>query len=315
MDDKELRAAADALKTATTALGDREVLTLDTLSDPDGARLYSEYIQAFRHMFAVAISHRSSQMLESGVIPKDFDRSNQRAGQLVHAISMTLEYPCGALVPYPAVVRALGSKWFQDDGAAPLSNATKNRHVAAFSALMRHLLRYGIVDRVPEYPYATETGARTDFLSREEWARLEFALRPNAKIAARFLLQTAMRLSEAWRCWFDLDNNNAILSDTKNGQRRVVPVDPELAIEFQTTRATYAKRDFQRDFAEAVGRILPGRDLVVHSLRHTAASWLMQQNVPLVVVADILGHKSLNTTRRYSHLSTTQKSAVLGLLR
>jgi integrase len=40
-----------------------------------------------------------------------------------------------------------------------------------------------------------------------------------------------------------------------------------------------------------------------HSLRHTGATWLVQQGVPLYSVQQILGHTSPNTTQIYSHLS------------
>ena len=43
--------------------------------------------------------------------------------------------------------------------------------------------------------------------------------------------------------------------------------------------------------------------LVFHSLRHTAASWLVQRGVDLLTVAAILGHKSIKMCERYSHLS------------
>jgi site-specific recombinase XerD len=46
------------------------------------------------------------------------------------------------------------------------------------------------------------------------------------------------------------------------------------------------------------------RDKVVfHSLRHSFASWLVQNDQPLYVVAECLGHSSLSMTKRYSHLN------------
>ena len=40
-----------------------------------------------------------------------------------------------------------------------------------------------------------------------------------------------------------------------------------------------------------------------HDLRHTAASHLVMAGVDLITVGDLLGHKNIQTTRRYSHLS------------
>lgn len=40
-----------------------------------------------------------------------------------------------------------------------------------------------------------------------------------------------------------------------------------------------------------------------HDLRHTYASWLVIDGVPLRVVQQLLGHESIRTTERYSHLA------------
>lgn len=40
-----------------------------------------------------------------------------------------------------------------------------------------------------------------------------------------------------------------------------------------------------------------------HSLRHTCASWLAEQGVPMLVIKDILRHTNLKQTLRYSHLN------------
>lgn len=46
-----------------------------------------------------------------------------------------------------------------------------------------------------------------------------------------------------------------------------------------------------------------GLDVTIHALRHTHASWLLSEGMPLEAVQDQLGHESILTTRRvYAHL-------------
>ena len=54
--------------------------------------------------------------------------------------------------------------------------------------------------------------------------------------------------------------------------------------------------------------------VVFHSLRHTFASWLVQRGVPLYTVAELMGHTTLEMTKRYSHLAPdTMRAAAMGL--
>jgi len=48
-----------------------------------------------------------------------------------------------------------------------------------------------------------------------------------------------------------------------------------------------------------------------HDLRHTFASHLVMANVDLRTVQELLGHKTLEMTMRYSHLAPAHKAAAV----
>ena len=52
----------------------------------------------------------------------------------------------------------------------------------------------------------------------------------------------------------------------------------------------------------------------VHDLRHTCASWLVQDGVPLFEVGRLLGHASVTTTERYAHFAPDRYDRVLAAL-
>ena len=51
----------------------------------------------------------------------------------------------------------------------------------------------------------------------------------------------------------------------------------------------------------------PRDKVVAHTWRHTFASWLTMEGVPLPTVQKLLGHQTLEMTLRYAHLAPSHE--------
>jgi integrase len=52
-------------------------------------------------------------------------------------------------------------------------------------------------------------------------------------------------------------------------------------------------------------------DFRFHDLRHSAASYLAMSGASLAEIAEVLGHKTLEMVKRYSHLSEQHTASVV----
>lgn len=83
-----------------------------------------------------------------------------------------------------------------------------------------------------------------------------------------------------------------------------------------TTRVFRSSRDaervfrFEPKFIEALqaARI---KGATFHTLRHSAASMLARNGATLLEIGDLLGHRQMQMTKRYSHLATSHKAALV----
>ncbi len=153
---------------------------------------------------------------------------------------------------------------------------------------------------------------RSRRLEKGEEERLLEACSPDYREVVKFALETAMRREEiASLTWsqVDLKRRVALLSKTKNGDARMVPLSPRaMDILFLRPRKLHSpifgmSKDSITRTMLRVCRSAELPDFRFHDLRHEATSRLFEEtDLDVMEIRAITGHKSMQMLARYSHL-------------
>jgi len=160
-----------------------------------------------------------------------------------------------------------------------------------------------------------EGPGRIRWLTEAEEVALLGTLRQTGKYEAHqltvFLLDTGLRLGEALRLGpGDLAGDKVHVWETKADKPRTVPLTKRAML---AAWGAISKDSYQHTLARAM--TLAGIEgASAHTLRHTFASRLVQRGVGIPEVQALLGHKSIQTTMRYAHLSSDNLRDAVGVL-
>lgn len=224
----------------------------------------------------------------------------------------------------------------------PMAPATVNRYAASLGALLTFAIKKRIAPKGFEHPCRRierrpEDNERVRFLTDKERENLLKACKasawPRLYLLVLMGLTTGARRGELMNLRgrdLDLDRAVAYVHTTKNGDAKVLPLLPAVvellrqAAPAQGSLLFASKRrpDLPYTFESVWGTALKAagvKDFRFHDLRHTCASYLAQSGASLLEIGNVLGHRQLSVTKRYSHLTTQNKaelvSRVLGGIR
>ena len=210
------------------------------------------------------------------------------------------------------------------------SNATINRYKAAVSVVFAFACRhYGLaVNPSHNIPSLPENNVRVRFLSKDEKARLFEACKASSwnklYLLVLMAITTGARKGELTKLrWSDIsfDRQTAFVRTSKNGEPKVLPLTNAVIRElhhykedsgllFHSPSSIEKEYCFRKPWCRAL-EVANIYDFRFHDLRHTTASYLAQNGASLLEIADVLGHKQIQVTKRYAHLCTEHKAKLI----
>lgn len=125
--------------------------------------------------------------------------------------------------------------------------------------------------------------------------------------------------------WKNLNfiEKHIVFEDTKNGETRTVPMSAEIKSMLEDSKGEDGMFvfpgsgknpfDIRRAWTKAI-RDAEIKNFKFHDLRHTAASYMVMSGVSLILLAEILGHKSMEMVKRYAHFDTRHKQDAINEL-
>jgi integrase len=214
-----------------------------------------------------------------------------------------------------------------------VSAHTINNDLGTLRGILRQAVEEGAIDALPfRIRKLRSTPRKIEIFSRAEVKRLLGAADPRTLAVVAIAAGTGLRRQEILHLkWGDLRGDQIEVSPkegwtTKTFQRRTVYASPALRRilahyretldlngpgdwMFQSTRAEGARLDeiakpLRATFARA-GLYQKGK--LLHLLRHSVASALLQNGTPIHVAQAILGHSRIETTSRYLHSTEDAK--------
>ena len=228
-------------------------------------------------------------------------------------------------------------QWLDQKGAKPSSLARK---LAAVRSFYRYLSRRGMVSsnpvdgmRTPKQPKLLPrvlTKDDADALMTFPAGQTVWSLRDRALLET--LYSTGARVSElvALDIGDVREPEGLVRLQGKGRKERIVPIG-EMALDairryrvslpLQSSgvpsRALFCNQRGGRLTSRSVARIvtryssrLAGGAVSPHTLRHSFATHLLDEGADLRSIQEMLGHASLSTTQRYTHVATDQLLAV-----
>lgn len=194
-----------------------------------------------------------------------------------------------------------------------LSPATVMNRIRYLTAACRYAWKHhGMGDRDPAAGVTVPQvrNASQVYLDRRQMLMLALKIQERrVRSAVRIAFYSGMRFSEIELA--EVVGSAFVLADTKNGDRRIIPIHPRIRSAAVASRAPY---HVVRYHVATAAKSLGMTGVTFHKLRHSAASAMLAQGVDLFTVGAVLGHRSAASTKRYAHMATERLKDAVGTI-
>jgi integrase len=197
-----------------------------------------------------------------------------------------------------------------------LRPGTRNRRLCVLKAVAKYAYQKGyckenLSAKIQLLPEKSYTRRQIDMGAIP--ALMDAATTPRARALIAFGAYTGMRLGEILKLApEDVVGGFIRVRDSKTGEDRQVPIAPALKPHLGALPFKGNWRNVYRGWLSARKRAK--LTLRYHDLRHMAATAMAEAGHHPIIIADVLGHKSLQTTRKYTHPSLEAKAKALGAI-
>lgn len=209
------------------------------------------------------------------------------------------------------------NKYMLDSRASGKKNSTINRRLCCISKILHHAQDCGYLTSLPKIPLQQENNGKIRWITEKEESDIRnhfVSVGGVIEMAQLFTIavDTGMRRSELLNLKVgDISSGKIHIWETKANLPRSIPMTKRT--EGQISVMMYDKKSTDHIFTLKVHQIrsawdrmkntLGLHDLRFHDTRHTFASRLVQRGVPIPEVQQLLGHRDIQMTMRYSHLA------------